>query len=114
MKRFFWMLLIFIFLFSLTALFAQEAATKANPNEDEGVKLEAEKVGKKVSDIKRVTVYRNKVIDLKKSEKVEASQERSEEPSKQIQVQKKVSKKKANPEFVKKPKALPAKDKQND
>jgi len=67
MKRFFWMLLIFAFLFSLTALFADEGEKKVAKTE----KVAIEKVGKKVSEMPKVQIgeksVKIKVSQVKKS-----------------------------------------------
>ena len=85
MKRFFWMLLIFIFIFSLTALFADEEVKKVVKTE----KVAVEKVSKKVSEMPKVKVKQNQVV------------------SSNVKQVKKVSKDKPASDFVKKPKALP-------
>jgi hypothetical protein len=87
MKRFFWMVLILTFLFSLTALYAQD---KAAANKQEGKTEGAvEKVGKKVSEMPKVKVKQNRVVSS--SEKQDIN----------------VSAKKPAPVLNKKPKALP-------
>jgi len=53
MKKVFWLILIFTFLFSLTGLFAQEKATVKVT--DENAKVTTQKVGKKVSEMPQVT-----------------------------------------------------------
>ena len=87
MKRIFWMVLIFAFLFSLTALFAQDAEVQKVKKSEE---VAVEKVGKKVSEMPKVQVRQNKVVS-----------------SNEKQVQRNVSEKKVSPVFNKKPKAQP-------
>jgi hypothetical protein len=86
MKRFFWMVLIFTLLFSLAALFAQEAVAKKVEKTE---KVAVEKVGKKVSEMPKVKVKQNRVVSSN---------------AKQV---KNVSAKKIAPVLNKKPKALP-------
>lgn len=86
MKRFFWMVLIFTLLFSLTALFAQEAVAKKVEKTE---KVAIEKVNKKVSEMPKVKVHQNRVVSSN---------------AKQV---KNVSAKKVTPVLNKRPKALP-------
>lgn len=87
MKRFLWMMLIFIFMFSLASLFANESQNKKVVKDE---KVAIQKVDKKVSDMPKVKVRENRVVS-----------------SNEKQVQSKVSKKKAEPVLNKKPKAYP-------
>lgn len=96
MKRFLWMVLIFTFLFSLTALFAQQTATAAKQVEKDEVAIE--KVGKKVSEVPKVHIRQN-------SEK--NAQSKSNVSSNDKKVQKNAAKKVAEPVKNKRPKALP-------
>ena len=58
MKRFLWMMLIFIFMFSLATLFADEAQTKKVAKDE---KVAIQKVDKKVSEMPKVKVQHNRV-----------------------------------------------------
>jgi hypothetical protein len=89
MKRFLWMMLIFIFIFSLTALFASDAQSKKAAKSE---KVAIEKVDKKVSEMPKVKVQQNRVVS-----------------SNEKQVKNDNSAQKTSAAFVKKPKALPLK-----
>lgn len=87
MKRFFWMVLIFTFLFSLTALFAQDSVAKKVEKTE---KVAIEKVNKKVSEMPKVKVRQNRVVS-----------------SNEKQVQPNAKQKNAEPVLNKRPKAYP-------
>jgi hypothetical protein len=90
MKRFLWMLLIFIFMFSLATLFADESQTKKAAKDE---KVAIQKVDKKVSEMPKVKVQHNRVTS-----------------SNAKQVKADNTAQKTSTSFVKKPKALPLKN----
>ena len=75
MKRVLWMILILSFLFSLTCLFAQEKASVNNSTEEQ--KLQIEKIGKKVADVRKVTVRSKPKTSIKQMQNLATPQNTS-------------------------------------